>query len=871
MSDELTTPAEATPDPDETPETLETPEPGITVMTYDGPKIEISEEMRTSYLGYAMSTIVSRALPDVRDGLKPVQRRILYAMRELGLSPNNRHLKSAKIVGETIGNFHPHGDQAIYMTMVRMAQDFTLRYPLVDGQGNFGSIDDDPPAAYRYTEARMTPLAMELLEDIEKDTVDFGPTFDNERREPTVLPGKFPNLICNGSTGIAVGMATNMPPHNLTEVCNGLIHLLRNPGASTEELMAFVPGPDFPTAGLILGQKGIRAAYETGRGSVTMQAKVHFEQMDNGKSAIVVTELPYQVIKSKLIEQIGLLAREKKIEGITAVSDYTDKSGMRVVIELRRDVLPQKVLNYLLKHTPMRMNFGVNLITLTDVRSLESKLALKDKQRTEKESLPIYEPRLMGLKGILQEYIDHRRVIITRRTRFELARAKARAHILEGLQIAVQNLDEVIAIIRQSRSTEVARQRLIERFAFTGIQAEAILNMQLRQLTGLEQDKIEGEYKELLKEIARLEDILNDQRRVDALIQKDLEYLRDKFGDVRRTRIEKTEAEEINIEDLIADEEMLITITRDGYIRRLKMDTFPTQGRGGKGRIAGKTKEEDAFEHLFMASTHDYILFFTDRGRVYRLKAFEVPESSRTAMGMNIINLIQILPDEHITATVPIRNLKNAEGYFFMGTVRGEIKRTRIAEFANLRANGLVTFDMNEGDQLHWVKLTDGEQNIVLTTIKGMAIRFKESDVRASGRASGGVRGIVLDGDDDRVVGMDVASDDSDLLVVGANGLGKRTPMSAYKTQGRGGKGLKTMDITARTGHLIAACVVPRDGQENLRLVIVTEHGTGIRVKVSEIKTTQSRSTQGVKLIELREGDAVKTVEYFDASKKPEE
>ena len=866
MPDELTTPAEATSEPDETPELEEAPAiPGITVLTYEGPKIEISEEMRTSYLGYAMSTIVSRALPDVRDGLKPVQRRILYAMRELGLAPTNRHLKSAKIVGETIGNFHPHGDQAIYMTMVRMAQDFSLRYPLVDGQGNFGSIDDDPPAAYRYTEARMTPLAMELLEDIEKDTVDFVPTFDNERREPSVLPGKFPNLICNGSTGIAVGMATNMPPHNLTEVCNGITHLLEHPEATLEDLMVHITGPDFPTAGLILGQKGTRAAYETGRGSVTMQAKVHFEQMDNGKSAIIITELPYQVIKSKLIEQIGLLAREKKVEGITAVNDYTDKSGMRVVIELRRDVLPQKVLNYLFKHTPMRMNFGVNLITLIDVRSLEEKL------KPVNFPAPVYEPRLMGLKGILQEYIDHRRVIITRRTRFELARAKARAHILEGYQIAVQNLDEVIAIIRQSRSTEVARQRLIERFGFTGIQTEAILSMQLRSLTGLEQDKIEGEYKDILKEIARLEDILVDQRRVDAMIKADLKYLKDKFGDVRKTVIEKTEAEEINIEDLIANEEMLITITRDGYIRRLKMDTFPTQGRGGKGRIAGKTKDEDGFEHLFVASTHDYILFFTDRGRVYRLKAFEVPEASRTAMGMAVINLIQILPDERITATVPIRDLKNAEGYFFMGTVRGEIKRTRVAEFANLRANGLVTFDMNEGDQLGWVKHTDGEQSIVLTTIKGMAIRFKESDVRASGRASGGVRGITLDGDDDRVVALDIAADDSDLLVVGANGLGKRTSMLAYKTQGRGGKGLKTMDITARTGHLIASCVVPREGEENLRLMIVTEHGTGIRMKVSEIKTTQSRSTQGVKLIDLREGDMVKTVEYLDASKKAED
>ena len=700
------------------------------------------------------------------------------------------------------------------------------------------------------TESRLTHLAMEIMEDIEKDTIDFIPTYDNERREPSVLPGKFPNLICNGSTGIAVGMATNMPPHCLTEVCSAIHFLLDNPNATLEELMVHVPGPDFPTAGLILGQKGIRAAYETGRGSVTMQAKVHFEQMDGGKSAIIVTELPYQVIKTNLIKQIADLAKEKKVDGITAVNDYTDRTGMRVVVELRRDVLPQKVLNFLLKHTPLRLNFGMNLITLVDNGR---------------------GPKTLGLKGILQEYINHRRIVIARRTRFELARAKARAHILEGYQIAVQNLDELIQIIRRAPNTDAARSRLMERFGFTGIQAEAILSMQLRSLTGLEQDKIENEYRELLKEIARLEDILSDIRRIDAIIKADLKYLRDKFGDERRTRIEKTEAEEINIEDLIADEEMLITITRDGYIRRLKVDTFPTQGRGGKGRIAGKTKEEDAFEHLFTASTHDYILFFTDRGRVYRLKAFEVPESSRTAMGTAIINLIQILPDERITATVPIRNLRTAEGYFFMVTDKGEVKRTRVQEFANLRANGLVTFDMNEGDRLGWVKHTDGNQKIILTTVKGMAIQFEETDVRASGRPSGGVRGISLDGDDDRVVAADISTDDADLLVVGANGYGKRTPMAAYRLQSRGGKGIKTMDLTAKTGNLIAACVVSREKEQHLRLVIVTEHGTGIRVRVADIKTTQSRSTQGVKLIELREGDSVKTVEYLDASKKPEE
>ncbi len=844
MSDELTTPAATPPPPDIPEDSLPIP------RGYDGPKIEISDEMRSSYLRYSMSVIVSRALPDVRDGLKPVHRKLLYAMRELGLSPNSRHLKSAKVVGETMGNYHPHGDLALYMTMVRMAQPFSLRYPLVDGQGNFGSVDDDPPAAMRYTEARLTPLAMEMMEDIEKDTVNFVPTYDNERREPSILPGKFPNLLCNGSQGIAVAMATNMPPHCLTEVCDATMYLIDHPDANLEKLMEFVPGPDFPTHGMILGTRGIKSAYETGRGSVTMQAKTHFETMDNGKSAIVVTELPYQVVKSRLIVQVADLAREKKIEGITAVNDFSDRNGMRVVIELRRDVMPQKVLNYLLKHTPLRLNFGVILLSLTDNgRS----------------------PKTLSLRGILQEYIDHRRIVITRRTRFELARAKSQAHILEGLQIAVQNLDEVIAIIRRSNTTEAARSGLIARFSFTGPQAEAILNMQLRRLTGLEQDKIESEYKDLLKEIGRLEDILMDPRRVDAILKEDLKYLKAKFGDDRRTKIIPTEAEEINIEDLIAEEEMLITITRDGYIKRLKPDAFRTQKRGGIGKSAGKTKVEDNIEHLFIASTHDFILFFTDRGRVYRLKAYDVPETQRTAMGMAIINLIQILPDERITATLPIRNLRDAPGYLVMGTVGGEVKRVRMTEFANLRANGLITFDMNEGDRLGWIKHTDGEQTIVLTTVHGLAIRFKETDLRASGRASGGVRGITLAGPDDRVVAMDTAGDDDDLLVVGQNGTGKRTPMSAYKTQGRGGKGLKTMDITAKTGVLIAACVVPREGQENLRLMIVTNNGTGIRVRVSEIKTTQSRSTQGVKLIELREGDQVKTVEYFDMSKKVED
>lgn len=697
------------------------------------------------------------------------------------------------------------------------------------------------------TESRLTPLAMEMMEDIEKDTVDFIPTYDNERREPSVLPGKFPNLICNGGSGIAVGMATNMPSHNLREVCDALNYLLDNPQATYEDLMSFIPGPDFPTHGLILGTKGIKAAYATGRGQVTMQAKTLIEPMDNGKNAIVITELPYQVVKSRLIIQIADLVKEKKVDGITAVDDFSDKNGMRIVVELRRDVMPQKVLNYLLKHTPLRLNFGVILLSLVDNG---------------------HAPRVLSLPALLQEYLDHRKIIITRRTRFELNRAKARAHILEGLQIAVQFLDEVIQIIRASNTTEIARTRLIERFVFSGIQAEAILNMQLRQLTGLEQEKIEGEYKELLKEIARLEDILADPRRVAALIRADLKYLRDKFGDDRRTRIIPSEAEEINIEDLIADEEMLITITRDGYIKRLTLDTFPSQHRGGKGRTAGRTKEEDNFEHFFRASTHDYVLFFTDRGRVYRLKAFEVPQSSRQAMGTNIANLLAINPsEERITATVPIRDLRTAQGYLMMVTERGEIKRTAISEYVNLRANGLMTFDLEPNDALKWVKISSGEDQVVLTTVRGMAIRFPESGVPSRGRPAGGVRGVTLESARDRVVAVDLVPEGSELLVVSENGFGKRTPMSAYRIQSRGGKGIKTMDLTEKTGSLVDAVVLSKENKDNLRLVIVTQNGIGIRMKVSEIRES-GRSTQGVKLINLGDDDRVKTVEHIDVSKK---
>ena len=805
---------------------------------YDGPTIDISEEMRQSYLGYAMSTIVSRALPDVRDGLKPVQRRILYAMRELGLSPNSRHLKSAKVVGETMGNYHPHGDQARYGTMVRMAQPFSLRYPLVDGQGNFGSVDDDPPAAMRYTEARLTALAMEMMEDIEKDTVDFIPTYDNERREPSILPGKFPNLICNGSSGIAVGMATNMPPHNLREICDAITYLIDNNNATVPELMQFVKGPDFPTSGMVYGTRGIISAYETGRGSVTMQAKTHLEPMDNGKTAIVITELPYQVVKSRLIEHIGELARDKKIEGITGINDYTDKSEMRVVVELKRDVQPHKILNQLLKHTQLRLNFGCILLSLVD------------RGRG---------PKVLGLRGMLQEYIDHRREIITRRTKFEVNRAKQRAHILEGLQIAVLNLDEVIRTIRASANTDQARSALMAKFGFTGPQTEAILNMQLRQLTALEQDKIENEYKELLKEIGRLESILSDPKRVDQLIKDDLIYLRNKFGDDRRTEIVATEAENLRPEDMIAEEETLITISASGYIKRMKLTSFAVNHRGGKGKSAGKTKEDDSIEHIFRANTHEQIMFFTDKGKVYRLKAYDVPERDTNAMGSYLGNLLNVESGERVTAYVSVRDLANAEGYLLMGSRLGEIKRCDLKDFKNIRANGVQTFDLNEGDELGWVRKTTGDSTVILCTSRGHAIRFAESDVRCSGRTSGGVRGITLDGPDDVVVAMDVAEDDADLLVVGENGVGKRSGLVDYKVQSRGGKGLKTIDVTVKTGPLKAACIVSGASDKSRSLLIMSENGQATRFPVKEAKK-QGRSTQGVKLINLAENDKVARV-----------
>jgi DNA gyrase subunit A len=822
------------------PDDINNPTNGEFVGNADGSAtmlIDIEEELRRSYLGYAVSTLVSRALPDIRDGFKPVARRILYAMRELNLTPGNRHVKCAAVVGETMKRFHPHGDQAIYDTLVRMAQPFSLRYPLVDGQGNFGSIDDDPPAAMRYTEARLTAIAMEMMEDIDRDTVDWMPTYDQSDREPAVVPSRFPNFLCNGGEGIAVGMSTKVPPHNLREVCDACSYMLEKPDATVEELMKFITGPDFPTHGVILGTKGIKEAYATGRGRVVMQANVQIEPMDNGRSAIVITELPYQVVKSRLIDTIADHVKTRRIEGITNILDLSDRHGMRVVIELRKDAYPRKVLNYLLKHTQLRATFGVIMLALVD-----------------------NQPRLLTLPQALTHYLAHRREIVIRRTRYELGRAKARAHILEGLQIALDFLDEIIRIIRASDDDQIARTEMMARFGFTQIQAEAILSMQLRQLTRLNRERIEEEYKGKIKEISNFEDILINAARVVAIIKAELKALRDKFGDDRRTRIIQTEAEDISEEDLVPEEDMLVTVTRDGYVKRVPLDTYRTQRRGGKGIIGANTKEEDTIEHLFVANTHDYILFFTSRGRVYKLKAWEVPQTSRTAMGTAIINLINIEPGDVVTATVPVKDLHKAEGYMLFATRNGEVKRVEVKEFANLRANGLICFDIEPDDSLSWVKFTDGTQECILITHGGKSIRFKETDVPVRGRPAGGVRGIEMRGAGgkfmDHVVAMDVVRPTSQLLVVGEKGIGKRTNLADYRPQGRGGRGILTMAITEKTGKIVDAVVVEPDD----KLMIITKNGITIRMEVEGIRAA-GRSTQGVKLINLTGDDSIGSIE----------
>lgn len=798
---------------------------------------DIGTEMRDSFMDYAMSIIVSRALPDVRDGLKPVHRRILYAMSELGMSPDKPHKKSARVVGDVIAKYHPHGDSAVYESMVRMAQDFSMRYMLVDGHGNFGSIDGDMAAAMRYTEARLSKIAMELLRDINKETIDFAPNYDGEEQEPVVLPSRFPNLLVNGVTGIAVGMATNIPPHNVTEVIDGAQALIRNPDITTLELMEYVKGPDFPTAAFVMGRNGIRQAYLTGRGSVTMRARSTIEE-HGGKARIIVHELPYQVIKARLIEKIAELVREKRIEGITDLRDESDRNGMRVVIELRRDVNPSVVLNNLYKHTQLQSNFGINMLALVNG-----------------------EPKTLNLRDMLYYYLQHQIEVIRRRTEYELRKAEARAHILEGLRIALDHLDEVIALIRSSQTADEAREGLINRFSLSHEQAQAILDMRLQRLTGLERDKIEAEYAELMRKIAEYKAILADEQLVLGIISTELNEIKERFGDERRTEITASD-EEILDEDLIPREDVIISITHSGYIKRLPVTTYRSQKRGGKGVVGMDTKENDFVEHLFVSNTHHYLLFFTNKGKVYKLKAYEIPDLSRTARGTPIINLIQIEQGETINAVIPVQAFE-AQQYLFFATRQGVVKKTPLDDYINIRKIGLIAISLREDDDLIGVKLTDGNQEIIMGTAQGMSIRFSEQDVRSMGRSTTGVKGIALDYGD-MVIDMDVADPHRDVLIVTSKGYGKRTPISEYRIQNRGGKGIKTLNVTEKNGSIVSLKVVENDED----LMIMTALGTLIRTSMEGI-STMGRNTQGVKLINTRD-DTVATVTRVARSEENE-
>ncbi|MBS4201429.1 DNA gyrase subunit A [Bacillus sp. FJAT-49732] len=793
-------------------------------------EINLSHEMRSSFLDYAMSVIVARALPDVRDGLKPVHRRILYAMNDLGMTSDKAYKKSARIVGEVIGKYHPHGDSAVYETMVRMAQDFSYRNMLVDGHGNFGSVDGDSAAAMRYTEARMSKISMELVRDINKDTIDYKDNYDGSEREPVVLPSRFPNLLVNGSSGIAVGMATNIPPHSLDEVIDAILVLSRDPEMTTQELMEHIQGPDFPTAGIILGRSGIRRAYETGRGSITIRAKVEIETKANGRETIIVNELPYQVNKAKLIERIAELVREKKIEGITDLRDESDRNGMRVVMEVRRDANANVILNNLYKMTAMQTSFGINMLALVDGQ-----------------------PKVLTLKQCLYHYLEHQKVIIRRRTEFELRKAEARAHILEGLRIALDHIDAIISLIRGSETTDIARTGLMEQFNLTEKQAQAILDMRLQRLTGLEREKIEEEYQGLVQLIAELKAILADEEKVLDIIREELLEIKERFGDGRRTEIVAGGIEDIDDEDLIPRENIVVTLTNNGYIKRLPISTYRSQRRGGRGVQGMGTNDDDFVKHLITTSTHDTILFFTNKGKVYRAKGYEIPEYSRTAKGLPIINLLGIEQDETINTVICVEEFLD-DWYLFFGTKQGVVKRTPLSAFANIRNNGLIALGLRDNDELISVKLTDGNKNIVMGTKSGLLIRFVETDVRSMGRSATGVKGITLS-DDDEAVGMDILEENHDVLVVTKNGYGKRTPASEYRLQSRGGKGLITCKVTERTGTVVAVETVKGDED----IMLITAGGILIRMDVQDISVI-GRNTQGVKLITLGEDGAVATV-----------
>ena len=800
--------------------------------------VDINNEMKKCYIDYAMSVIVGRALPDVRDGLKPVHRRILYSMQELGLEPQKGYRKCARIVGEVLGKYHPHGDSSVYDALVRMAQDFSLRYMLVDGHGNFGSVDGDSAAAMRYTEAKMNKIAVEMLRDIRKETVDFMPNFDGEEKEPVVLPSRYPNLLVNGSSGIAVGMATNIPPHNLGEIIDGTIMLIDNPETTVLELMTAIKGPDFPTGAIVMGKAGIRAAYETGKGKIVVRAKAEIEE-ENGRNRIVVTEIPYQVNKAKLIENIADLVKDKKITGISDLRDESDREGMRIVIELKRDANPNVILNLLFKHTKMQDTFGVIMLALVD-----------------------NEPKVLNLKEVLTHYIAFQKEVVTRRTIFELNKAEARAHILEGLKIALDNIDDVINIIRSSKTSDIAKSTLMERFQLSDKQAQAILEMRLRRLTALERDKIEEELNEIMQYIEYLNSILADEMKLLGVIKEELIEIKSKYNDERRTEIQKV-VNEIDIEDLIQEEDVVITLTNSGYIKRISADTYSAQRRGGRGIQAMTTKEDDFVENVLITSTHSDVLFFTNRGRVYKKRAYEIPDAGRTAKGTNIINLIPIEQDERIETVLTIAD-EIREGYLFMATKKGLVKKTHLSEFKNLRKNGLIAISLREGDELLKVKVTRGDADIVIVSEHGNAIKFNEQDVRAMGRTAAGVKSMNLR-DDDIAVCMDIAVDDEDLLVISENGFGKRTPLVEYKRQNRGGVGLITYKISEKTGKVVGATVCKAEDE----LMLINTSGVAIRINVSDVSVT-SRATMGVRLMRTSDEERIAAIAKISASEMQE-
>ncbi|MBP6924958.1 DNA gyrase subunit A [Candidatus Saccharibacteria bacterium] len=819
-------------------EIVEVPQTHSKILEYN----TVEKVMEDSFFRYSMSVIIDRALPDVRDGMKPVHRRILYGMGEMGVRPNTAHKKSARIVGDVMGKYHPHGDSSIYESMVRLAQDWVVRYPLVDGQGNFGSMDGDPAAAMRYTEARLGKIGDILLNDLDKDTVDFRDNYDGSEREPSVLPAKLPNLLLNGQVGIAVGMATSIPTHNLNEVVDATIELIDNPEATLDDLLKYVKGPDFPTGAVVYGGAPMRQAYQTGRGSVTIRAVAEIVETKRGRHQIIITEVPYGVNKANLIEKIADLVKEKKITSIADIRDESARGDVRVVIDLKKDAYPKKILNQLYKMTPLQSNFHYNMLALVDS----------------------IQPRVLGLQEILQEFIKHRRIVVRRRTEFELKKAKARAHILEGLKIALDHIDEVIKTIRASKTTEIAEASLISKFGLSEIQAKAILAMQLRRLTGLEREAIENELKALLELIAKLEAILADENEILRIIKEELIEMKDKFGDDRRSKIINHELGKFSDEELIPEEESVILLTTENYIKRTLLTDYRRQNRGGKGKRGMTTKDKDVIDQLVSASTHDWLLFFTNRGRVFRLKAYEVPAAGLQAKGVAAVNLLQLQPEEKITSIIKLEQNSSDKDFLFMATVKGTVKKTALKDFANIRTNGLNAINLDDGDELRWIQKTDGLSDIIVSTSAGQAVRFNEKDVRAMGRAARGVRGVRLR-PDDNVVGMDVATEaDQKLLVISAKGYGKSTKVANFEVKHRGGMGVKAAVVTGKTGPIVSVQTLPKNVCDAL---MISNEGQTIRVAIKDIPTL-GRTTQGVRIMKLAEGDSVASVGLMEDAKE---